>query len=53
MLIWHFRQLGEENQKSIAISQLRVLAESARQAYLEAQLGEAKKAADEHGIKLT
>ena len=50
-LVWLFRQLGDENQKSIAISQLRVLAESARQADLKAQWDETKKEADERGKK--
>jgi len=51
-LVWLFRQLGNEDLKGIAVSQLRVLAESAIQSGLKAQWEEIGKEADERGIKL-
>jgi predicted nucleotidyltransferase len=51
-LVWLFRQLGNTVLENLALSQIRSLAESARQADLKAQYEEIRKQAEERGIEL-
>jgi len=51
-LVWMFRQLHHDALENVALSQITALAESAFQSDLKAQWEEAKREAQEKGIKL-